>query len=232
MISISNLKLRFGDFSLTGISFDVPTGEYAVLMGKTGSGKTSILEAICGLRPIVSGQIRLADRDVTQMKPAARGIGYVPQDGALFDTMTVQQHLAFALEVRRVASESIRQRVTEIAGLLELDGLLKRYPKHLSGGERQRVALGRDLAFRPSVLLMDEPLSALDEETKEHMFSVLKRVRDELQVTALHVTHSREESRVLADRLLRIEQGKVTTSLLSAAERIEQSSSQEPSSED
>ena len=211
MIAVSNLTLRLGDFALEQVSFEVPTGCYAVLMGKTGCGKTSVLEAICGLRPIVSGTIHLANQEVTQLKPAARGIGYVPQDGALFETMTVEQNLGFALDVRRVDAETIRARVQELARLLEIEPLLNRYPKFLSGGERQRVALGRALAFHPKVLLLDEPLSALDDETRHHLYEVLQRIRAHFEVTALHVTHSREEARELADRVIRIEDGKAVT---------------------
>ena len=209
MIAVSNLTLRLGDFVLEQVSFEVPKGCYAVLMGKTGSGKTSILEAICGLRPMVSGTIHVADQDVTHLKPAARGIGYVPQDGALFETMTVERNLGFALNVRRVHADTIRDRVQELARLLEIEPLLNRYPRFLSGGERQRVALGRALAFHPQVLLLDEPLSALDDETRHHMYVVLQRIRAHFEVTALHVTHSREEARELGDRVIRIEDGKM-----------------------
>ena len=209
MISVAHLSLQLGEFSLKDVSLDVPQGHYCVLMGKTGTGKTSILEAICGLRPILSGQIRLAGRDVTHLKPAARGIGYVPQDGALFDTMTVRQNLSFALDMRRVRPTMIRQRVDEMSSMLEVEHLLSRYPKNLSGGEKQRVALGRALAFRPTILLLDELLSALDDETKHHMYDMIQRVREYANVTALHVTHSRSEAETLADLILRIDGGQV-----------------------
>ena len=125
--------------------------------------------------------------------------------------MTVEQNLGFALDVRRVDAETIRARVQELARLLEIEPLLNRYPKFLSGGERQRVALGRALAFHPKVLLLDEPLSALDDETRHHLYEVLQRIRAHFEVTALHVTHSREEARELADRVIRIEDGKAVT---------------------
>ncbi len=209
MISVAHLSLQLGEFSLKNVSLTVPQGRYCVLMGKTGTGKTSILEAICGLRPILSGRIQLAGRDVTHLKPAARGIGYVPQDGALFETMTVRQNLSFALDMRRVHLDTIRQRIDEMSSMLEIEHLLNRYPKNLSGGEKQRVALGRALAFRPTILLLDEPLSALDDETKDHMYDMLQRVREYANVTALHVTHSRREAETLADLVLRIESGQV-----------------------
>src|SRR4051812_42480304 len=170
-------------------------------MGRTGCGKTTLLEAVCGLRPVRAGRIRLGTADVTHLPPADRGIGYVPQDLALFPAHTVRGHLGFALEVRGRPRAEVDGRVAELADLLGLGGLLDRTPDGLSGGEAQRVALGRALAFRPSVLLLDEPLSALDEDTRAGMYDLLRAVQRQTGVTTLHVTHSRAEAKALADRL-------------------------------
>ena len=209
MISIRDLAVTLGQFSLEGISFGVPTGGYGVLMGKTGSGKTTILECVCGLRPVEAGGIALSGRDVTGLKPGERGIGYVPQDGALFTTMTVREHLTFALIVRRWPGYAIEERVDELAALLGIGHLLDRKPEGLSGGEIQRVSLGRALACPPEILLLDEPLSALDDETHEEMCQLIELVREQTGVTALHVTHSSREMRRLADHLFVIRDGQI-----------------------
>ena len=209
MIAVERLHVRAGAFSLAGVSFTVPTGAYAVLMGATGCGKTTLLEAICGLKRVQSGHIVLSGRDVTRLRPADRGVGYVPQDLALFPTLTVREHLAFALVVRRWDRTAIDRRVAELAGLLGLGHLLERGPQGLSGGESQRVALGRALSFGPRVLLLDEPLSALDEETREEAYDLLRTVHRETGVTALHVTHSQTEAKKLGDCILRLKDGQV-----------------------
>lgn len=210
MIDVTNLAVRQGKFALDGVSFAVPDGRYAVLMGKSGCGKTTILEAIAGLRPIASGRVQLAGRDVTRHRPAARHVGYVPQDAALFTTMTVRENLGFALDVRGDAIAEITKRVEELADWLELGPLLERKPHTLSGGEKQRVALGRALASRPPVLLLDEPLGSLDDDTRDHLVEVLLRVRESRTVSVLHVTHNRSEAIRLADVVLRLENGGVT----------------------
>ena len=211
MIAVEHLTVRVGAFALVDVSFAIPSGQYAVLMGRTGSGKTTLMEALCGLKRVTSGTIRLNERDVTRLKPAERGIGYVPQDAALFSTMTVREHLAFPLMIRHWKRTAIDPRVGELANLLGLTNLLDRKPPGLSGGEAQRVALGRALAFRPSILCLDEPLSALDEATKDDMYKLLLSVQAYERVTAVHVTHNREDADELADVLLRIEGGKVIT---------------------
>ena len=180
-----------------------------MLMGKTGSGKTTLLESIAGLKPIESGQVFLGDRDVTRRKPAERDIGYVPQDGALFTTMSVHQQLGFALTIRRIGARQIKERVEKLADMLHIGDLLNRSIAGLSGGERQRVALGRALSFRPATLLLDEPLSALDDDTREQMYALLKDVQAQTGVTTLHVTHNLEEAARLADCLFRVENGAV-----------------------
>jgi len=209
MISLVDVSIRQGSFALAGISLEVPAGQYAVLMGRTGSGKTTVLEAICGLRPVAGGRIVLQGQDVTHWGPAARGVGYVPQDAALFPTMTVRQHLAFALEIRRWKRAAIDQRVGELASLLGLEQLLGRKPAGLSGGESQRVALGRALALRPKVLLLDEPLSALDDDTRQEMYALLQRIRQQDPPTVLHVTHNRADAENLAQRVVELRGGKV-----------------------
>ena len=209
MIAVEHLKVRVGGFALEDVSFDVPTGNYAVLMGRTGAGKTTLLEALCGLKPVAGGTIRLNERDVTRLKPAERGIGYVPQDRALFQTMTVREHLAFALTVRKAERQVIHRRVMELSQLLGIEHLLERRPHGLSGGEAQRVALGRALSVRPGILCLDEPLNALDDETREGMQRLLADVQQSTGVTILHVTHNRDEAEQLADRILVLREGQV-----------------------
>lgn len=207
MIRVEGLSLRQGKFALNEVSLEIPSGRYGVLMGKTGCGKTSLLEAIAGLRRIAGGRISLGEIDVTRLPPGERGIGYVPQDRALFATMTVFDHLAFALRVRGERRERVKDRVAELADWLGITPLLGRRPAGLSGGEGQRVALGRALSFRPSYLLLDEPLSSLDEATRADMVDLLVRLRDERRVTVLHVTHSSTEADRLADVRYRLADG-------------------------
>ena len=209
MIETVDLTVFAGEFSHSGVNLTVPAGSYCVLMGRTGSGKTTLLEAICGLKRIVAGQVLIDGEDVTYMKPGERGIGFVPQDGSLFQTMTVWRHLAFALQIRGWSKADIQQRVEEMAALLEITDLLDRKPHGLSGGERQRVALGRALSFHPTILCLDEPLSALDYDTHAQMIRLLKRVHQETGVTALHVTHNIMEAEQLADRRLHIVDGQI-----------------------
>lgn len=209
MIALEDVSVQAGGFRLDRVNLTVPAGKYGVLMGKTGCGKTTILESIIGLRPIRGGRIRLHGEDVTRQNPAVRGVGYVPQDGALFSRMSVRDHLAFALLIRRARRQVVEERIAELAELLGIAHLLDRTPRGLSGGERQRVALGRALSFRPKVLCLDEPLSALDTETRGQMCELLKSVRDRTHVTTLHVTHNLEEAHILGDCWFRLEGGKI-----------------------
>lgn len=209
MIELQEVSISSGAFSLKEISFFVNAGDYAVLMGQTGQGKTTILESICGLRRVTSGQILVKDVNVTSRPPGERGIGYVPQDLALFPTLTVSEHFEFALKLRKQTPDAIASRVVTVAKMLGVEHLLARSVHGLSGGESQRVALGRALSFQPSVLLLDEPFSALDEATREEMHALLRRVTASTGVTTLHVTHSSSEAEALANRRFVLKDGAV-----------------------
>ncbi len=218
MIEVDNVSIRYGAFALDRVSFVVPSDRYGVLMGRTGCGKTTILEAICGLRRPCTGQVRLNGEDVTQLRPAERGVGYVPQDGALFENLDVAANIGFALEIRGVGRNETKQRVEHVAEQLGIGHLLDRNVPHLSGGEKQRVALARALAFGPSVLLLDEPLSALDEDTHTELCELLGRLPELSHCTVLHVTHNHSEAARLAGCLFRFRSGTILTENLSAAE--------------
>ncbi len=207
MIQCKGISIEQGNFKISNINFTIEEGEYAVLMGQTGSGKTTILEAICGLRTVKTGNIFLDGNDITQLKPAEREIGYVPQDGALFSTMNVGQNLGFGLKIRKWSKKEQLDRINKLSSLLGISHLLHRKIDGLSGGEQQRVALGRALSFYPRVICLDEPLSALDEKTREEMYRLLLKLKEELNVTALHISHSRSEAVKLANKLLVIEDG-------------------------
>ncbi len=211
MIEVRDLAIRQGGFRLDGVSLAVPRGAYAVLMGRTGSGKTTVLEAIAGLRHAAAGSVHLGGRDVTALDPADRAVGYVPQDGALFRTMTVRQNLGFALALRRRPPAEVEARVRELADWLGVEALLDRRAVGLSGGETQRIALGRALAHGPPVLLLDEPLAALDEETRDRLIGVFREMRARYAVTVLHVSHSLYEAGQLGDLILRLQDGRVET---------------------
>ncbi len=212
MIQLDDISWSTKGFSLNQISFTIPAATYAVLMGRTGSGKTSLLEILCGLRMPISGDIFIGSRKVTCLEPALRRIGYVPQDGALFPTLTVREHLAFAPQLQRKPPDAIHQIVCSLAQQLGIEHLLDRLPAGLSGGERQRVALGRALAADPEVLALDEPLSALDDETRESLLPILKSLTHDKGITVLHITHHRSEALALADMLLELKDGKVSSS--------------------
>jgi molybdate/tungstate transport system ATP-binding protein len=199
MIAVEKLNLEQGAFSLSDLTFELPEGAYGVLVGKSGCGKTTLLEAVCGLRSIASGQVLLGGRDVTSLKPGERGLGYVPQDGALFPHLSVARQLAFSLMLRKTQPSQIAMRVEELSERLGITHLLDRMPDSLSGGECQRVALGRALSIHPQYLCLDEPLSALDEETHDEIYELLQQTVKGTGVTVLHVTHNKREVDSLAD---------------------------------
>ncbi len=204
MIAVEKLGLKQGEFSLRDLNFEIPVGKYGVLVGKSGCGKTTLLEAVCGLCPINEGRILLGGHDVTSCKPGEREVGYVPQDGALFPHLSVAKQLAFSLVLRKTEPSQISRRVEELADRLGISHLLDRMPDALSGGECQRVALGRALSIRPKFLCLDEPLSALDEETYDEIFELLLQTVKGTGVTVLHITHNKREVDNLADLVFRM----------------------------
>lgn len=225
MINLASVTIRAGEFVLTDISFEIPDAAYAVIMGPTGIGKTTILEAICGLRQIERGRITIDGVDVTDWSPADRNLGYVPQDLALFPTYKVRDQLVFGMKLRKMSSKEQRERSNMLADLLGISHLLHRTVKALSGGEAQRVALARALSFNPSALLLDEPLSALDSETRDNAQNLLKKINNETGVTVLHVTHSQAEAQALADCCIRLavdeDSRRVTLSMAASANERE-----------
>ena len=208
MIRLRDLVYVVEDFRLQ-VSLDVAAGEYFVLMGPTGAGKTALVECVAGLRRPTSGRIEIAGRDVTSAEPRRRSIGYVPQDYALFAHRTVRGNIGFGPEVRRWPREEAGRAVREAARLAGIESLLDRRIQGLSGGERQRVALARALAVRPEVLILDEPVSALDESTRQSICRDLQHLQRDLHLTTIHVSHNLEETLSVADRIAVLHGGRL-----------------------
>ena len=200
--------------ALKGLSFTIKQGEHVAILGRVGSGKSTLEKLIMGLYQPSSGSIMMDGIDQRQLDPAElrHQIGYVPQDGASFPTMTVREHLAFALKLRKWSESKINARVKELSEMLGIGYILERKPNGLSGGESQRVALGRALASRPDTLCLDEPLSALDQETHHEMCGFLRHIQEQTGVTVLHITHNPEEAKRVADHILVLEEGEVKES--------------------
>ncbi len=199
MIKLEQVSARLGGFTVRDINLHVRPGQYCVLLGPPGSGKTSIVELICGLRPAGGGRILLEGREINGVDPADRHVGYVPQDYALFPTLDVFGNIAFGLKVRHLPADDVGRRVTHVAERLGISALLGRRCAGLSGGERQRVALARAVVLEPKVLLMDEPVAALDQLTRREVCLELRRLHDALAMTTIHVSHNFEETRSVAD---------------------------------
>ncbi len=196
-LEVRDLRFRIGSFELGSIALEVEGGESFVVLGPPGSGKTLFLECVCGLLRPLSGRILIGGKDVTRLPPGKRGIGYVPQDYALFPHLSVEGNILFGAGRR---SGKGRETAWRMAELLGIGGLLSRDVAGLSGGERQRVALARALVRRPGLLLLDEPVSALDEATRERVIRDLRELKGELGFTMIYVCHNLEEAFGVADR--------------------------------
>ena len=194
---------------LKGVSLGVAPGEFIALLGSSGCGKTTLLRAISGFVPIQSGSVKLAGNDITNLPPDKREMAMVFQSYALWPHMTTTQNIAYGLRLRRMPAEAVSKRVDEMISMLGLEGLGDRKVTQLSGGQRQRVALGRALAVNLPVLLLDEPLSNLDARIRQVMRHEIKAIQDRLGITAIHVTHDREEAMVMADRIVILDDGEI-----------------------
>jgi multiple sugar transport system ATP-binding protein len=201
-VSFEKVTKRFGNvLAVDALDLDVPNGEMLVLLGPSGCGKTTSLRMLAGLESISDGAIRIGETVVNNLPPRARDIAMVFQSYALYAHLTVYENLAYPLRVRKLPRAEIDARVREVAQVVQISELLERKPRALSGGQRQRVALGRAIIRRPSVFLMDEPLSNLDAKLRLHTRGELKRFQRELATTTIYVTHDQAEAMTLADRV-------------------------------
>lgn len=209
MINIENLSRDWPDFSLENINLEIRDKEYFVILGPTGSGKTLLLELLAGFYEPDEGRILIGGDDVTYQDSEGRDVGFVYQDYSLFPHLTVEENIKFGPEVNDFSKDRVEEETRRVIDLLGIQDLVDRYPETLSGGERQKTALARGLVMDPDVLLLDEPISALDMPSQEEMREELKRVHRNAEITTLHVTHNREEASWLGDRIGVMKQGEI-----------------------
>ena len=209
-LQLINVSKLFGDVkAVDKISLNIQHGEFLTLLGPSGSGKTTTLNMIAGFEIPSRGEILLEDDDITTVAPNNRGIGMVFQNYALFPHMTVSDNIAFPLKMRKTPGEIIRQSIKEALELVKLPEFEGRYPHQLSGGQQQRIALARALVFKPKILLMDEPLGALDKKLRDHMRLEIKHLHQSLNITVIYVTHDQEEALTMSDRIAIMNEGKI-----------------------
>jgi len=209
-IVVRNVTKRFGEFTaLDDVSIDVAGGSLTALLGPSGSGKSTLLRVIAGLERPDSGEVLIADEDMTWRTPQSRGVGFVFQHYAAFKHMTVWNNVAFGLKIRKRPKAEIRERVTQLLELVQLEAFAHRYPAQLSGGQRQRMGLARALAVDPKVLLLDEPFGALDARVRTELRAWLRRLHDETHTTTVIVTHDQEEALEVADEVVVMHRGRV-----------------------
>jgi len=209
-LEIKGLTKRYGSFvALAPTNLEVSEGEFLSLLGPSGSGKTTLLSLIAGLATPDGGQLLINGKDATYGAPYERDIGMVFQNYALFPHMTVADNIAFPLKMRKADGNTARKRALEALDLVRLPHVAQRYPKELSGGQQQRIALARCLVYKPSIVLMDEPLGALDKKLRDQMQLEIKRIHRELGTTIIYVTHDQEEAMTMSDRICLMNQGKI-----------------------
>lgn len=209
-LSVTQLNKSYGPTSIfQEINFTASEGEFVTLLGPSGCGKSTLLRCLAGLTSVDSGQILLQGQDIVPLTPQKRSIGMVFQSYALFPNMSVERNVAFGLKMQKLPAADIQRRVGEVLELVELNDYAKRYPHQLSGGQCQRVALARSLVTQPRLLLLDEPLSALDARIRRHLRDQIRRIQKELNLTTLFVTHDQEEALTLSDRIVLMNKGKI-----------------------
>ncbi|WOF15330.1 ATP-binding cassette domain-containing protein [Methanoplanus sp. FWC-SCC4] len=209
MIQINNLSKDLGEFKLRDISLEVKEGEYLVIIGPTGAGKTILLETLAGIYPPDKGSITFDGNDITALPPRERNISMVYQDFMLFPHMNVEKNIGFGLKNKKASPDEIKKRVDEITKIFGINHLLHRYPCTLSGGEKQRAAICRAVLMDPVMLLLDEPLSALDSQTRDKLRIELKKFHGMFKTTIIHITHNYEEVFSLADRVALMNAGEI-----------------------
>ncbi|MFH2129922.1 MAG: ABC transporter ATP-binding protein [bacterium] len=209
-LTLKNVSKNFGDFvAVDKVSIDIEHGEFLTFLGPSGSGKTTTLNMIAGFEIPSSGEILLEEQDITTVPPNKRGIGMVFQNYALFPHMTVINNIAFPLKMRKTPTDQIKKMTHEVLELVKLPGFGERFPNQLSGGQQQRVALARALVFNPQILLMDEPLGALDKKLRDHMRLEIKHLQKKLNITVIYVTHDQEEALTMSDRIAIMNNGRI-----------------------
>ena len=209
-LSVTQLNKSYGPTTIfENIDFSAEEGEFVTLLGPSGCGKSTLLRCIAGLTEVESGNVLLQGQDIVPLPPQKRTIGMVFQSYALFPNMTVEKNVAFGLKMQKLASGEIQKRVMEVLALVELTDFARRYPHQLSGGQCQRVALARSLVTRPRLLLLDEPLSALDARIRRHLREQIRNIQRELKLTTLFVTHDQEEALTMSDRIVLMNRGKI-----------------------
>jgi putative spermidine/putrescine transport system ATP-binding protein len=209
-LNVTQLNKSYGPTSIfENIDFSADEGEFVTLLGPSGCGKSTLLRCIAGLTDVDSGKILLQGQDIVPLPPQKRTIGMVFQSYALFPNMTVEKNVAFGLKMQKLAGGDIQKRVMDALALVELTDFARRYPHQLSGGQCQRVALARSLVTRPRLLLLDEPLSALDARIRRHLREQIRHIQQELKLTTIFVTHDQEEALTLSDRIVLMNRGKI-----------------------
>jgi molybdate transport system ATP-binding protein/molybdate/tungstate transport system ATP-binding protein len=209
MIKIDNISKDLGEFFLKDVTLDIENGTYFMILGPTGAGKTILLESIAGIYYPDKGRIWMDGRDITNTPPRSRNISMVYQDYMLFPHLTVRDNIAFGLKLKNVLKEKIKEKIEGMSRMLNIHHLLHRFPGTLSGGEKQRIAIARAMVTEPKALLLDEPLSALDTQTRDNLRRELKEIHSITKITIVHVTHSFEEVFSLGDSIAVMNEGKI-----------------------